>query len=535
VQTVLVTGVEDLDRANESTTVSFNAASEGLTVNRTINVTDNDTQTLEVTPLTLSVTEGGTNTFGVHLGFQPAANVTVTASTSATLDLGVAPATLTFTPATYDVDQLVTVTGLQDGDVTNEVVSVTVASAGLTSRTVAVSISDDDALDIVVTPASLTITEGTSGGRAIMVSLGAMPAGNVVVSLTTNPGGVASPSLSMLTFTPANYATPQAVTVTGADDADGADETTTLSLSAAGLADKTVAVSVTDDDIIAPMLSPNPVTMTEGVPGQANLRLSVDPGRTVTVDVTTSALDFAVSPVAFTFSSANWNVNQTVRLDAVPDDEADAEVETAQFAIAGEGTATLTVNVADSTILLGFPPPHGGVGTLVGLPLHAFRDGTMPACWVIEKVAVDVSAAPLANSQVALALYGDGTAKPASLIWQSLAMGIGQGPGLRVIDIPDQSIFYGSSTTIWLAVEASGSVALKTQATAAPHCQRIHAFGDQMPNPFDSDGTVIIGSDAGTSDAASGDGGTSSLTCNQQAPFAVWLIGRTSNACVDPA
>jgi len=534
VQTVQVTGVEDQDLANESTTVSFNAAAEGLTVNRTITVTDNDTQTLEVTPLSMAVSEGGTSTFTVRLGFQPAGDVTVTASTAATLDLGVSPAALSFSAATYDTAQVVTVSGLQDGDVTNEVVTVTVAAAGLASRTVSVSISDDDALDIVVTPASLAITEGASGGRPIMVSLGAMPAGNVVVSLTTNPGGVAGTSLSMLTFTPANYATPQVVTVNGADDADGADETTTLSLSAAGLADKTVAVSVTDDDIIAPMLSPNPAAMTEGVPGQANVRLSVDPGRTVTVDVTTGALDFSVSPVAFTFSSANWNVNQTVRLDAVLDDEADAEVETAQFVIAGEGSATLTVNVADQTVLLGFPPPHGGASTLVGLPLHAFRDGTLPACWVLEKVAVDVSAAPLANSQIAVALYADGTAKPSSLIWQSLAMGIGQGPGLRVIDVPDQTLIYPTATTTWLAVEASGSVALKTQAAAAPHCQRVHSFGNQMPNPFDSDGTVIIGGDAGVPDASSGDGGTTSLTCNQQAPFAVWLIGHTSNTCVDP-
>ena len=63
----------------------------------------------------LTTTEaGGTATFTVVLDSQPTANVTIALSSSDTTEATVSPASLTFTPANWNVAQTVTVTGVDD-------------------------------------------------------------------------------------------------------------------------------------------------------------------------------------------------------------------------------------------------------------------------------------------------------------------------------------------------------------------------------------------------------------------------------------
>ena len=78
---------------------------------------DNDTQSLLVNPTSLSVNEGGSNSFAVSLSAQPTADVTVTvARTAGDNDLTVSDgATLTFTTVDWDQDQSVAVTAIDDG------------------------------------------------------------------------------------------------------------------------------------------------------------------------------------------------------------------------------------------------------------------------------------------------------------------------------------------------------------------------------------------------------------------------------------
>ena len=71
----------------------------------------------------------------------------------------------------------------------------------------------------VVTPAHGLVTGESGRSATFTVALGKAPTANVTVpvaSSDSNEGTVSSPSLS---FTPANYSTPQTVTVTGVDDA----------------------------------------------------------------------------------------------------------------------------------------------------------------------------------------------------------------------------------------------------------------------------------------------------------------------------
>lgn len=521
-QVVQVTAIDDLDLADESTVISFNDAASGLTVNRTINVDDDDVQSLEVTPLTLGVPEGGQRTFTVQLRYQPAGNVTVNVGVTATNsgDISATPTSMVFTMGDYDQPRTVTVTGLQDVDTINEVASVVVSSTGLTSRTVTVNVSDDDAVDILVTPTTLEVNEGDLGGRMLGVSLGAMPAGNVTVTLELDPIDVADVSSTSLTFTPQNYATPQAVRVTGIDDPDGLDSSTTLTLSAPSLANRTVPITVIDDDVVAPMLSPNPVTITEGeFDMQVSVSLSADPGRAVTVDVSGITADFEISPTQFSFDSTNWFQPQSVTLRALSDDSADPENETATFVIAGEGSATLNVTTIDPTILIGFPPPNNSTFGAGVMGLEAFKDGIVPSCFAVEKIAVDVTAATM-GSAISVALYTDELGLPGPLLWESFPQGIAAGAGVKVIDIPDQTILNFGSSQSWLAIEATTGVQIRTKTLVVTRCSRIHSFGDSMPDPFNAGGMTVPDPDGGMSDAGV------LLSCNDRPALAVWLIAR---------
>src|SRR5690606_9458665 len=76
---------------------------------------------------------GGTANFSVVLNTQPAADVTIALSSSDTTEGTVAPASVVFTAANWNVAQTVTVTGVDDtavdGDIAYSIVTAAAASA----------------------------------------------------------------------------------------------------------------------------------------------------------------------------------------------------------------------------------------------------------------------------------------------------------------------------------------------------------------------------------------------------------------------
>ena len=94
---------------------------------------------------------------------------------------------------------------------------------------------------IVVSPTSLSVTQSSTGNLG--VSLSAAPTGNVAVTTTRASGntGLSVSAGGSLTFTPANFATPQNVTITANSSGTGA---ATFSVAAAGFT--SVPVTVTE-------------------------------------------------------------------------------------------------------------------------------------------------------------------------------------------------------------------------------------------------------------------------------------------------
>ena len=103
---------------------------------------------------------------------------------------------------------------------------------------------------VSVAPASLSLREGETASYA--VALRTRPAGQVTITPGSSDTDALTVSPASLTFTPSDWDTAQAVSVTAADDDDGADETVTISHDVSGYGGVTsaaaVTVTVTDDD-----------------------------------------------------------------------------------------------------------------------------------------------------------------------------------------------------------------------------------------------------------------------------------------------
>lgn len=180
----------------------------------------------------------------VKLNRAPGQTVTVAVASSDEAAATAAPATLTFDDTSFGTDQTLTITAVDDADGDNETVTLTLSATGLGDATVTVSVIDDDSLNIVADPTTLTIDEG--GTATFAVSLTIAPDADVTVNVASSDEGAATAAAAALTFTPDNFDEPQTVTVTAVGDDDITNESATITLSATDLADVAVAVSVND-------------------------------------------------------------------------------------------------------------------------------------------------------------------------------------------------------------------------------------------------------------------------------------------------
>ena len=163
-----------------------------------------------------------------HYGnIPPTANVTVTIDPDTQTRINTAgqgvPVNLTFTPVDYNVPQTVTVTAIDDAIVQGlhtSTINFAVSSGDTDyAQTIipplTVQVQDNDAKEILVTPLVLALAEPNTPSGTYTVRLGGAPSSNVTVTATRslNRVTVNGGSSANLIFTPANYATPQIVTV----------------------------------------------------------------------------------------------------------------------------------------------------------------------------------------------------------------------------------------------------------------------------------------------------------------------------------
>jgi len=306
----------------------------------TVTIIDNDSAGVIVSPSTLTVAEGGAAaSYTVVLTSQPTANVTVTIDGQGQVRLdGQATRTLTFTPATWDVAQTVSVEAIDDQidetpvgssyafTLLHVVSSSDAIYNSLPAVPLTVTIIDNDSAGVIVSPSTLTVAEGGAAASYTVV-LTSQPTANVTVTID-GQGQVRldGQATRTLTFTPATWDVVQTVSVEAIDDQ--IDETpvgssyvfTLLHVVSSSdaiynsLPAVPLTVTITDNDNAGLLFNPTILTVTEGIAGTYEVRLTSQPLApvSVTIDGQGYLLVNGSGTTTLTFTAANWNSAQTV-------------------------------------------------------------------------------------------------------------------------------------------------------------------------------------------------------------------------------
>jgi len=131
----------------------------------------------------------------------------------------------------------------------------------------------------------------------------------------------------MITFTPANWNTPQSVTITAIDDTlleytETFDIVLTLTSSDPNYNNLsyTIPVSIDDNDVPGLNLNVSWFNIQEGNTLNVNIRLKTAPTANVNVNITASPVSLCTisSGSSLTFTTANYIVDQTFTISAKP-------------------------------------------------------------------------------------------------------------------------------------------------------------------------------------------------------------------------
>ncbi|MEW6381078.1 MAG: hypothetical protein AB1611_15920 [bacterium] len=370
-QEITVTGVnDDVADGDITYTITATAAGGGYDgIIATMSVTNtNDDAGLIVNPTSVTTTEaGGTADFTVRLATAPTDNVTVTFVNVDATEGSLSSASLTFTTGNWNQTQTVTITGLNDDIADGSqpyTITAQASGGGYNGVTTAVSVAntDDETPGITINPPSVTTTEA-GGAATFTVRLSTEPAEDITVTFSGVDTTEGSLSDASLTFTPADWSTPQTITVTGLDDTDDDGDITypvTATAAAAGVYNgvtATLSITNTDNEVPALIVSSTGVTTTEAAGGNHTatftVRLATQPTDEVTVALTgLDATEGSLSTASLTFTPATWSQTQDVTITGV-DESVDDDDQTYTITATAAGgdyqglTATVSVTNTD--------------------------------------------------------------------------------------------------------------------------------------------------------------------------------------------
>jgi len=207
---------------------------------------------------------------------------------------------------------------------------------------------------------SLQVTQGGTG--TFTLDLSQAPSATVTVSVAASGNSGLTESPASLTFTSANYSTPQTVTVTANSSSTGA---TTFTASSSGYTSATVdATEVASSSGgggscgSGLTLQTNPASFSVGN-GQTEVfgvSLNQAPSAAISVTVSRTAGNAGLSVASgspLTLSSSNWNLPQPV--DVTADS---ASTGAATFTISAPGCTPVTVTGTETAAATGTPAGH---------------------------------------------------------------------------------------------------------------------------------------------------------------------------------
>lgn len=360
---------ETISTSMTSTDPDFNALS-GPSVS--IRVYDNDVApVIQTSASSITLSEGGASgSVSVTLSVPPAAPATVNVAFDPAIvrvnGSATSPVALNFTSANYSTPQTLTVLAFDDAVAEGtHTSSLSLSSLITTTKTIGISVSDNETKGItqVLPGGGLTASEA-GGTSAYTIRLNSEPTGTVTVKLNFTDTQIklnGSGSPLSLTFTTTNWNTPQTVTVSAVDDSDlegahnAAISYTITGADYEGLSATSATVALTDNDTAALTIteSGGSTSVVEGgATDSYTVKLASRPTANVTVSIAFSGSQVKVNgststPQTLTFTTANWNTDQTVTITAVDDASAEGSHSAvlAHTASGGGYTSAPTLNV----------------------------------------------------------------------------------------------------------------------------------------------------------------------------------------------
>lgn len=214
-QTVTVTGVNNNTIPDASTTISLavndplsNNDFDGLTATVNVNVTNDDVAGFIVTPLNITIDEGGpAGQFSIVLTAQPLSDVVFDLVNTSPV-YTTFPARVTFTPANWNIPAVVNVTAIEDMLDTDrtDVIAVTVNQSlsdnsfdALAAQNVTITINDNDPPVITGCPADITVSNDP--GLCSAVVTWTPPTSTAPMVSTHNPGDIFPVGTVTVTYT----------------------------------------------------------------------------------------------------------------------------------------------------------------------------------------------------------------------------------------------------------------------------------------------------------------------------------------------
>ncbi|MBF2756096.1 MAG: hypothetical protein ISN29_12710 [Gammaproteobacteria bacterium AqS3] len=365
-QAVTVNAAHDADQIDESGSVYVRLPGGGQKFMR-VDVNDDDENIgIHLSASSLTLDEHSTNSFTVNLIGQ-AENVRTITLTSDNSEVSCTPATLTFDSSNWGTAQTVIVSAAADSDTIDDSATISLSGIGVTSASVAVSVTDKNEIDLIIPQSSLTLKEGDSG--SFQVRLGRQPTAPVSVTVaqpsnadvTVDVNKHAAGNQNTLTFSTWNWNRPKTVRVTAARDTDYTNDSASISLTATGegydAETGSVAVTVLDNDLLE--LSTDRLTLTEGTSGEITVKLKAPPSENVTVTLSQPSnpditLDTdpgtAGNQNTLTFTALNSSQPQKVKINAAADSNNANESESISVSLPNGLHKTLSVRVIEDDV-----------------------------------------------------------------------------------------------------------------------------------------------------------------------------------------
>ncbi len=310
-----------------------------------VDYVDDETPELVIYPTVEYFYEGGDATeFTIRLDKVPSGDVTVnlTNDDDNTVEMTVSPAQLTFkkgdsgTLRSWADPQTVKVSAPDNNTIDGndrQILVLIPSGGGVSTRSGQITIDyvDDETPTLEFNTRVLEYSEGGEPAE-LTVQLTNMPSGDVTVEITKHKDNdvdlIVSPTL--LTFTTSNWNESQTVKVSALDndEIEGNNRQTLVLIPSGGEVDtrkRSVVVDYLDDDSFTLDISPTSLDYSEGgAPVEFTVRLTKEPSGEVQVDMTNgddNNVEMIVRPAQLTFTTSDWNEQQTVTISVLDNDE----------------------------------------------------------------------------------------------------------------------------------------------------------------------------------------------------------------------